>query len=103
MTLRPTGNLLETNDGGVYRRLDPHASTGAWTSLIGNLQVTEMYSIAYDSNTHTLIYGAQDNGAGMQALSGGAPIPTWDALLLADGGKTARPRPPPRLFAVVYK
>ena len=36
------GNLLETNDGGIYRRSLPQSSTGHWTSLIGNLQVTEM-------------------------------------------------------------
>ena len=80
------GNLLETNDGGVYRRIDPHGSTGPWTSLIGNLQVTEMHSIAYDSNRHTLIYGAQDNGAGNQNTVNGK---IWTAQLLADGGKVA--------------
>ena len=90
MVFDASGNLLETNDGGIYRRTDPQSSNGVWTSLIGNLQVTEMYSVTYDNNTHTLFAGNQDNGSGAQQTNAnGTPSSTWIAQLGADGGTTA--------------
>jgi len=84
------GNLLETDDGGVYRRSNPRSSTGQWTSLLGNLQVTEIYGLSYDSNTHTLISANQDVGACAQNQnSNGTPSPIWTEQLGADGGTTA--------------
>ncbi len=90
MVFDASGNLLETNDGGIYRRTMPQSSNGAWTSLIGNLQVTEMFSVTYDNNTHTLFSGNQDNGSGAQQTNAnGTPSGTWIAQLGADGGTTA--------------
>lgn len=83
------GNLLETNDGGVYRRSDPQSSTGQWTSLNGNLQITEILGMSYDSNTHTVISGNQDNGAAEQNKVDGNPSLTWREMVLGDGAKTA--------------
>ena len=89
LTFDNNGNLLGTDDGGVYRRSAPQSSYGAWTSLIGNLQVTEIYGISYDSNTHTLIAADQDTGAPAQNKVSGLPSPTWTEQLGADGGTTA--------------
>lgn len=89
LALDAHGHLLETNDGGIYRRSDPRSSTGLWTSLIGNLQVTEMFSVSYDNNTGTLISGNQDTGSGQQTSVNGTPSLVWQAQLGADGGKTA--------------
>ena len=90
MAFDANGNLLATDDGGIYRRSDPLSSAGQWTSLLGNLQVTEMHDIAYDSNTHTLISANQDTGASTQNQKGnGTPSPIWTEQLGADGGTTA--------------
>ena len=90
LTFDANGNLLETNDGGIYRRSLPQSSNGVWTSLIGNLQVTEIYGLSYDSNTHTLISTNQDVGVSAQNQnSNGTPSATWTAQLGADGGSTA--------------
>ena len=83
------GNLLESNDGGIYRRSDPQSSAGQWVSLIGNLQITEMHGISYDSNTHTLFSGNQDTGSAMQTTVNGTPSRIWNEQLGADGGQTA--------------
>ena len=90
LTFDNLGNLLETNDGGIYRRSLPQSSTGQWTSLIGNLQVTEIYGLSYDSNTHTLISANQDVGASAQnQKANGTPSVIWTEQLGADGGSTA--------------
>jgi photosystem II stability/assembly factor-like uncharacterized protein len=41
------GNILESDDGGIYRRTNPR-TTGDWFSVMGNLRVTEMHDVAYD-------------------------------------------------------
>ncbi len=41
--------LLESDDGGIYSLSSPrNPATRTWSSLDGNLQITEMYSVAYD-------------------------------------------------------
>jgi outer membrane autotransporter protein len=89
LTFDALGNLLATDDGGIYRRSNPQSSTGQWTSLMGNLQVTEMHGISYDSNTHTLISGNQDTGASAQNKVSGTPVLIWTEQRGADGGQTA--------------
>ena len=74
MTFDASGNLLEVDDGGIYRRTSPKDNTGDWFSMIGNLQVTEMHDVAYDSNSNIIIAGTQDVGTVMQ-LSPPAPRP----------------------------
>lgn len=82
------GNLLQVDDGGLYRRTTPIANQGTWQSLNGNLQITEFYpnSIAYDRNTKTLLGGNQDNGVAAQKSSGGL---IWEAQWSGDGGRVA--------------
>ena len=78
--------LIETDDGGIYQRTNPQSSTGVWLSLNGNLQVTELHSIAYDTNTHTLVGGAQDTGSPQQLTQNGL---TWADVSTGDGGDVA--------------
>jgi hypothetical protein len=66
------GNLLLTNDGGVYKLVNPEGAANQryWVALTGTLQDTELYAVAYDSINHVIVGGAQDNGEGVQPFSG---------------------------------
>lgn len=86
MAVDAQGNLIETDDGGVYKRTSPANSSGDWFSLIGNLQVTEYHSTAYDANAKIVIGGAQDTGTTQHVASGS---PTFLSVSTADGGDTA--------------
>ncbi|MEM9826006.1 MAG: hypothetical protein AAF958_05430 [Planctomycetota bacterium] len=77
------GNLIEVDDGGVYKRTSPKDNTGDWFSLIGNLAVSETHDVAYDSLSNTLIAGLQDNGTLFQPTDGAT---FWDMLSSGDGG-----------------
>src|SRR5262249_46116890 len=57
MVFDANGNIIESDDGGIYRRTNPTNNTGDWFSVIGNLQVTEFHDIAYDTNSKVLIGG----------------------------------------------
>ena len=82
------GSLIETGDGGIYTRSFPRSPSGVWTSLIGtsSLAVTEIHSIAYDTNTNTLIAGTQDNSVPAQTAQGSL---VWTAVNSGDGGDVA--------------
>lgn len=86
MDFDAAGNLVEGNDGGVFKRTLPMSNLGTWSSLNGNLQLSEFHSVAWDHNTKTVIAGAQDVGVPEQAASGS---PVWRAALQCDGGKVA--------------
>ncbi|MEM1080808.1 MAG: RTX toxin, partial [Pseudomonadota bacterium] len=62
MAFDAAGNLLEVDDGGIYRRTEPRSQTGDWFSVNGNLAVTEMHGIAYDQLSNRVIGGTQDTG-----------------------------------------
>ena len=79
------GNLIETDDGGIYRRNNPR-TTGDWSSMNGNLQVTEFHSIAYDSVGNVIIGGTQDTGTTEQSADGSL---TWRQVNQGDGGVVA--------------
>lgn len=83
MTFDAAGNLLETDDGGVYRRTSPRSDTGDWFSINGDLGVTEIHNGAYDNFTSTHFSGNQDNGTTYQAFPN---VPLWALLLSGDGG-----------------
>jgi hypothetical protein len=86
------GNLLQANDGGIYRLVDPSnsASNRRWVSIIGSgagsVRPTEMHSAAYDSLGQVVIGGTQDTGSVMQTDLGST---TWVDFLRADGGVVA--------------
>ena len=72
MKFDANGNLLEVDDGGIYRRTSPETTTGNWFSINGNLQVTELLDVAFDRNSGVVLGGSQDNGAAAQARTGSA-------------------------------
>lgn len=83
MVFDAAGNLIEGDDGGVYKRTLPRSNTGDWFALNGNLQITEVHDVALDRNTNTLFAGTQDNDATLQSAPGGL---AWSVLLYGDGG-----------------
>ena len=83
MVFDANGNLIEVDDGGIYRRTSPADNTGDWFSMNGNLQVTEQHDIAYDTVSDIIISGNQDTGTMQQQVSGGL---VWDSVSTADGG-----------------
>jgi hypothetical protein len=83
MTFDARGDLLETDDGGIYKRTHPRDNTGDWFSLNGDLQTTELHNLSYDSLANVAFGGTQDTGAPYQFASGEVP---WDTLLQGDGG-----------------
>ena len=86
MAFDANGNLIEVDDGGVYRRTSPQDNTGDWYSINSNLQITEYHDIAYDSNSNVIIGGAQDTGTSYQLSPGSA---VYGSISTADGGDVA--------------
>lgn len=84
MTFDVNGNLLEVNDGGIYKRTNPKSDTGSWTSLNKNLGITEVHSVDYDANTGTIMVGAQDNGSSEGQAFGDRK---WQERAGGDGGR----------------
>ena len=82
------GEIIEVDDGGVYRRTSPTTTTGDWNDMCGGLSAAEQHDVEYDSNSPTLGAGYagsgnQDNGVTVQNTSGGLP---WTSQFLGDGG-----------------
>jgi hypothetical protein len=86
MAIAANGDLVEVDDGGVYRRTMPQANTGSWLSMNGDLQTAEFHSAVWDANTHTVIAGAQDTGTPQQAAQSN---PRWGSVSTGDGGVVA--------------
>ncbi|NOT00867.1 MAG: hypothetical protein HOP29_09585 [Phycisphaerales bacterium] len=87
MAFDALGRLIESDDGGVYRRTSPGDNTGDWFSINGNLQVTEMHDVAYDTISNVMFGGNQDVGTAFQLTPGGT---TWDnSFTSGDGGDVA--------------
>ena len=87
MAIAANGDLIEVNDGGIYRRTSPQNNLGDWFSINGNIQTTEFHDVAYDSNSNTIILGgAQDNGTSQQITTGST---TWTLVFGGDGGDVA--------------
>ncbi|MDA9942551.1 hypothetical protein N9C62_08090 [Luminiphilus sp.] len=80
------GDLIESDDGGIYVRTSPNSNTGDWFSINGNLQITEQHSIAYDPVSNIIISGNQDTGTSQQSTAGSL---VWDTVSQADGGDVA--------------
>jgi hypothetical protein len=84
MVFDARGNLLQADDGGIYRLVSPNtAATRRWVPAVGNIRPTEFHSIAYDPLSNIVFGGTQDIGAALQSLPGGF---TWDELIQGDGG-----------------
>jgi hypothetical protein len=83
MAFDALGNLIESDDGGIYKRTNPRDNTGDWFPLIGNLQTTELHAIEYDNQSDILFGGTQDVGVPVQDV---AFDPAFSSLLQGDGG-----------------
>jgi len=86
MAMDANGDLIESDDGGIYRRTTPLLNTGDWLSMNGDLMVAEFHDAAYDSNSDIIIAGAQDTGTPQQITPGD---PEWLSVSTADGGDVA--------------
>lgn len=86
MAFDANGNIIEVDDGGIYKRSSPTSSTGIWTGLHGNMQNAEIHSIDYDRISNILIAGTQDTGTPQQTTTGSL---TWDSVSQGDGGVVA--------------
>ncbi len=86
MVFDANDDIIEGDDGGIYRRTSPQSNTGDWFSINGNLQVTEQHDIAYDPISDIIISGNQDTGTTQQSANGSS---TWDSVSTADGGDVA--------------
>ena len=85
MVFDANGDIIEVDDGGIYRHTDPNGTTGDWVSVIGNLAVTEQHDSALDTVASIALSGNQDTGS-MQQMAAGL---VWDSLSTADGGDVA--------------
>ncbi len=86
MAFDAAGNLLETDDGGIYKRSSPRTAAGDWSSLIGRLEVSEQHDLSYDKLASIVFVGTQDNDDPHQDKK---DKPDWFVLLSGDGGDTA--------------
>jgi len=87
MAIAANGDLIEVDDGGIYRRTSPQNNTGDWFSINGNIQTTEFHDVAYDTISNTIILGgAQDNGTSQQITTNST---TWRLVSGGDGGDVA--------------
>ena len=86
MAFDADGNLIESDDGGIYKRTLPMSDTGDWFSINGDIQTTELHDTAWDPVSGILIGGAQDTGTPEQLVIGGT---TWNSVSTADGGDVA--------------
>jgi hypothetical protein len=80
------GNLLQANDGGIYRLNNPAVASRQWVSVNGNLRPAEMHSAAFDAVSRTAFGGTQDTGTTMQNAPGSR---FWTEFLQGDGGVVA--------------
>src|SRR5205085_10982517 len=65
------GNLLQANDGGIYRLVNPNnPATRQWAPVVGNIRPTEYHSAAFDPLSKVTFGGSQDNGTAYQLTPG---------------------------------
>jgi len=77
------GNILEADDGGIYRLVNLNSpSPLEWQSVNGNLSLTEFYSVAWNSASDLILGGSQDNGVAIQSGTGSSQ---WEELAQGDG------------------
>jgi hypothetical protein len=74
--------LLDGNDGGIWRLVNPSPTSAQWADLNSNLQITQFIGIALHPSNPNLAYGgSQDNGT--EKFTGTLP---WTELVGGDGG-----------------
>jgi hypothetical protein len=86
MAIDANDDLVEVDDGGVFRRTTPLTNAGDWFSVIGDLRVTELHDAAWDSSAKVAIGGAQDTGTPQEVTPGDR---RWQSVSTGDGGDVA--------------
>jgi hypothetical protein len=86
MAFDADGNILHTCDGGIFKLSDPNAATRRWSSINGDIKVTEAHSSNYDPVSRNFMSGAQDNGVSFQRTVGNL---VWAQAAQGDGGRVA--------------
>jgi hypothetical protein len=86
MAFDAAGDLLESDDGGLFRRTSPRTAAGDWFSLNAKLGVSEQHDLSYDKLAQIVFVGTQDNDDPHQNSK---DSPDWEVLLSGDGGDTA--------------
>jgi hypothetical protein len=86
MAFDANGDILETNDGGIYRLRSPNSPSRTWVAALGDIRVSEFFSIAYDDLNHIIFGGTQDNGSPEQTVSGSF---SYQDVSGGDGGVAA--------------
>jgi hypothetical protein len=87
MAFDANGELVQVDDGGVYRRTSPSVdNAGDWFGAVGNLTATEYHSIGWDPNSNIVFGGTQDVGTTEEVFSGSGVHRT---VSQGDGGKVA--------------
>jgi photosystem II stability/assembly factor-like uncharacterized protein len=86
MVVDANGDLVEVDNGGIYRRASPLNNTGDWFSINSDIQTTELHDVAYDTNSNIIIGGALGAGTPEQITSGST---TWRAVAGSHGGDVA--------------
>ena len=86
MVFDAAGNIVETDDGGIFKRTSPRTNTGDWFSLNGDIQVNEQHDAIYDTVSDIYFSGNQDNGVGMQNIPADVAWFLWSG---GDGGDVA--------------
>jgi hypothetical protein len=84
MVFDADGNILYGCDGGIFKLSTPNLASRIWSSVNGNIQVTEAHNAAYDRFPKNFIEGAQDNGTSFQIMTDGF---VWRAAEQGDGGR----------------
>ncbi len=92
-----SGNLIDGNDGGVWRLNNPtNSSTQTWDNLNTNLNITQFEGIAVDPYNANIAYGgSQDNGT--EKYTG---TTAWKLIATGDGGIT---RVDPTSANIIYQ
>ena len=79
-------DLIEGDDGGVYRQTDPTSASGDWVSINNNLVISEIHSAAWDGLSHIAMGGFQDNGTNIED---DFVLNRWTKIGVNDGGDVA--------------
>ena len=84
MVFDANGNLLEGNDGGLYKVTNlNNPALRQWTPMNAGRTVSEFVSIGWDPVSNIILGGTQDNGSPQQI----SPNGLWKDLTAGDGMK----------------
>ena len=86
MVFDANGDLIQVDDGGIYKHTSPSGTNGDWFSIIGDLGVFEQHDMTYDPVSNIFISGNQDNGTTAQPVTSSS---VWNSIFGGDGGDVA--------------